>query len=139
VFDFTAENVGTTYGEFDGIRDTMYIETGITPDAAAWREGFQQGLLDAFLTGPAQQAGPVPLDAAQQTVENALMIAVGSPPQHPFTGMNMNGKVTTPGTEAAVSAAARRFVALPASVRHAWLAVHLTALRADTTTLAQIP
>ena len=139
VFEFTADHVGNLFGEFYGIPETSYIESGITPDAAAWREGFQQGLLDAFLTGPAQQAGPVPLDAAQQTVENALMIAVGSPPQHPFTGMNMNGKVTTPGTEAAVSAAARRFVALPASVRHAWLAVHLTALRAGTITLAQIP
>ena len=48
-FHFTAEHVGTTYGEFDGIRETMYIESGITPDAAAWRQGFQQGLLDAFL------------------------------------------------------------------------------------------
>jgi hypothetical protein len=139
VFEFTADHVGNLFGEFYGIPETSYIESGISPDAAAWREGFQQGLLDAFLTGPAQQAGPVPLDAAQQAVENALMTAVGSPPQHPFTGMNMNGKVTTPGTEAAVSAATRRFAALPASARHAWLAVHLTALRAGTITLAQIP
>jgi hypothetical protein len=116
------------FGEFYGI-----------PDPGGWREGFQQGLLDAFLTGPAQQAGPVPLDAAQQAVENALMTAVGSPPQEAFTGINMNGKVTTPETQAAVSAAARRFAALPASARHAWLAAHLSALRAGTITPMQLP
>jgi hypothetical protein len=138
VFDFTAENVGTTYGEFDGIRETMYIETGITPDAAAWREGFQQGLLDAFLTGRPPHAGPVPLDAAQQAVEDALMTAAGSQPQGPVSQMSLNGK-PAPGTLAAVSAAARRFAALPASARYAWIAAHLTALRAGTITLAQIP
>ena len=42
-------------------------------------------------------------------------------------------------TPAGVSAAAQRFAALPASTRHAWLAVHLAALRAGTITLAQIP
>ena len=138
VFDFTAENVGTTYGEFDGIRQTMYIDSGITPDAAAWREGFQQGLLDAFLTRPSQHAGPVPLDAEQQAVEDALMTAAGSQPQEPASQMSVNGK-PAPGTLAAVSAAARRFAALPASARHAWLATHLTALRAGTITLAQLP
>ena len=51
----------------------------------------------------------------------------------------MNGKVTAPQTEAAVSAAARRFAALSASARHAWLAAHLTALRAGKVTLAQLP
>ena len=139
VFEFTADHVGTMFGEFYGIPETSYIESGATPGAAVWREGFQQGLLDAFLTGPPQQAGPVPLDAAQQALEGALMTAAGSPPQHPFTGMNMNGKVTTPQTEAAVSAAARRFAALPASARHAWLAAHLAALRAGKITLGQIP
>jgi hypothetical protein len=138
VFDFTAEHVGTTYGEFDGIRETMYIESGVTPDAASWRAGFQQGLLGAFLTRPSQHAGPVPLDAQQQAVEDALMTAAGSQPQGPIGQMSMNGK-PTPGTLAAVSAAARRIAALPASRRHAWLAAHLAALRAGTITLAQLP
>jgi len=123
---------------FNGIGATMYIESGIIPDAAAWREGFQQGLLDSFLIGPSQHAGSVPLDAAQQAVEDALLTAAGSQPHDLFSQMSVNGK-PAPGTLAAVSAAARRFAALPASVRHAWLAVHLTALRAGTTTLAQIP
>ena len=66
VFEFTAEHVGTMFGEFCGI-----------PDPAGWRAGFQQGLLDAFLTGPSPSAGPAPapLDAAQQAVENALLAA----------------------------------------------------------------
>ena len=138
VFDFAAEHVGTTVGMFNGISSTMYIDSGIIPDAAAWREGFQQGLLDSFLIGPSQHAGSVPLDAAQQAVEDALLTAAGSQPQDPISQMSVNGK-PSPETVAAVSAAARRFAALPASARHAWLAAHLTALRADAITLAQIP
>jgi hypothetical protein len=42
-----------------------------------------------------------------------------------------------PGTPA--YAAARRFADLPAAVRHAWLARHLTALRAGRITLGQLP
>jgi hypothetical protein len=37
------------------------------------------------------------------------------------------------------SAAAQRFAAQPAAVRHAWLARHLAALRAGQLTLAQLP
>ena len=37
------------------------------------------------------------------------------------------------------TAAARRFAALPPGARHAWLAAHLAALRADQLTLAQLP
>src|SRR5262249_22798945 len=39
VFEFTAEHVGAMLGQFNGI-----------PDPAGWTQGFQQGLLDAFLT-----------------------------------------------------------------------------------------
>ncbi len=128
VFDFTAEHVGTMFGEFNGI-----------PDAAAWRGGFQQGLLDAFLEGPSQHAGPVPLDAAQQAVEDVLLTAAGSQPLGASSGQTaVNGKLDA-ATLADISAAAQRFAALSASARHAWLAVHLTALRAGTITLAQIP
>jgi hypothetical protein len=116
VFEFTAERVGPMFGEFFGIRD------------ATWREGFQQGLLDAFLAGPSQPAaGPAPLGPAQQAVEDALLTAVRSQPVNPGV------------PSAGVSAAARRFAALSASARHAWLAAHLAALRAGTITLAQIP
>jgi hypothetical protein len=118
VFEFTAEHVGAMFGQFNGIRDW-----------AGWTPGFQQGLLDAFLTGRPPHPGPVPilLGPAQQAVEDALLTAVGSQPLNP----NVHS--------AGVSAAARRFAALPASARHVWLATHLTALRAGTITLAQIP
>jgi hypothetical protein len=118
VFEFTAEHVGTMFGQFNGI-----------PDPAGWVQGFQQGLLDAFLTGRPPHPGPVPilLGPAQQAVEDALLTVVGSQPLSPAV------------KSADVSAAARRFAALPASARRAWLATHLTALRAGTITLAQIP
>jgi hypothetical protein len=119
VFVFTAEHVGTMFGQF----------LGNYRDPVGWREGFQQGLLDAFLTGRPPHAGPVPilLRPAQQAVEDALLSSVGSQPRHPGV------------TSAGISAAAQRFAALSASARHAWLAAHLAALRADTITPAQIP
>ena len=118
VFEFTAEHVGAMFGQFNGI-----------PDPAGWASGFQQGLLDAFLTGRPPHAGPVPilLGPAQQAVEDALLTVVRSQPPGPGV------------TSAGVSAAAHRFAALSASARRTWLVAHLTALRAGAITLAQIP
>ncbi len=128
VFEFTAEHVGAMFGQFYGI-----------PDATGWREGFQQGLLDAVLGGAPQAAGPAPLDAAQQAVEDTLLSAVGSQPLGGSSGHTArNGKLSA-ATLADISAAARRLGALSASARHAWLATHLAALRAGTVTLAQLP
>jgi hypothetical protein len=118
-FEFTAEHVGSMFGQFYGSQR----------DPVGWREGFQQGLLDAFLTGRPPHAGPVPilLGPAQQAVEDALLTAVGSQPLGPGV------------TSAGVSAAAQRFATLSASARRAWLAAHLAALRAGKITPAQIP
>jgi hypothetical protein len=118
VFVFTAEHVGSMFGQFLG-----------APDPVEWREGFQQGLLDAFLTARPPHAGPDPilLGPAQQAVENALLTAVRSQP--------LGASVTSAG----ITAAAQRFAALPASARRAWLAAHLAALRAGAITLKQIP
>ncbi len=118
VFEFTAEHVGPMFGEFNGI-----------PDPVGWRAGFQQGLLDAFLTGRPPHPGAVPilLRPAQQAVEDALLTTVSSQP----LGLSV--------TLAGVSAAGTRFADLSASARHAWLAAHLTALRAGQITLARIP
>jgi hypothetical protein len=119
VFEFTADHVGTMFGQFYGFQR----------DQVGWREGFQQGLLDAFLTGRPPHAGSVPilLGPAQQAVEDALLTAAGSQPLSPSV------------TSAGISAAAQRFAVLPASARHAWLVTHLTALRAGRVTPAQIP
>ncbi|MGH3402791.1 MAG: hypothetical protein ACRDRJ_09845, partial [Streptosporangiaceae bacterium] len=84
VFDFTAEYVGTVFGEFYGL--------GIGETAHAWGQVFQQGMLDAFLAGSPPHAGgpanvipqflkePTPLGAAQQAVENALLAPLGWQP-----------------------------------------------------------
>ena len=112
VFEFTADHVGSFFGLFLGY------------DPVGWHVGFQSGLLDAFLTEP--QAQSRPLDAAQQAVENALLASIGSPSMDP-------------SSSGEIAAAAQRFGKLDASARHAWLATHLTALRAGTITSRQIP
>jgi hypothetical protein len=126
VFEFTAEHVGTLFGEFYGY------------DPVASPEEFQQGLLDAFLTGPSQPAGSAPnlLDPPQLAVADVLLTAVGSQPMH---ASNSGQPAIKSGPAAEISAAARRFARLSASARHAWLASHLTALRAGQITLTQIP
>jgi hypothetical protein len=131
VLAYSGEEVGDLFGVFWG------IPAGAWPD---WRAGFQQGLLDPFLTEPphsaaAARTGPTPLGAAQQAVEDGLMIAAGSQPP---LRIGQHGHSGGP-SQAQITAAASRFASLPASARHAWLAAHLAALRAGTITAAQIP
>jgi hypothetical protein len=95
---------------------------------AVWRAGFQQGYLDTFITGPANQAG----DPAQQAVVSALITAAGTPASAQAVAF---GGPPAPQ----VTAAASRFAALSPAARHAWLAANLAALRAGRLALAQIP
>ena len=131
VFEYNGEQVGDLFGGFRG------IPAGA---GAFWRAAFQQGLLDSFLAGSPHSAaavrtGPAPLGAAQQAVEDALMIAVGSqPPQGAVQGGQSGGP-----SQAQITAAASRFAALSPSARHAWLAAHLPALQVGQITLAQLP
>jgi hypothetical protein len=130
VFEYSGEQVGDLFGGFMG------IPAGA---GAFWRAAFQQGLLDSFLAEPphsaAARTGPAPLDAAQQAVEDALMIAAGSqPPQATGQGGQSGGP-----SQAQISAAASRFASLSPSARHAWLAARLPALRVGQITLAQLP
>jgi hypothetical protein len=139
VFDFTADHVGSGFGDFFGLGTGQTVQ--------AWGQGFQQGMLDAFLAGSPPHAGgpayvlpqflnaPAPLGAAQQAVENALLAPFG---WQPAIAGQAAGQWHGPAL-AGILAAARRFGALPASARHAWLAAHLSALRAGTITPAQIP
>jgi hypothetical protein len=62
---------------------------------------------------------------AQQAVATALTFDAGAR--------------MAPIPNSAVGAAAERFAALPPAARHAWLATHLTALRAGRITLARLP
>jgi hypothetical protein len=81
--------------------------------------------------------------AAQQAVTAALMMAAGQPAQGPPPGIPSGIQPGTPPIWPAPGspgyAAARRFAALPAPARHAWLVRHLAALRAGQVTLAQLP
>jgi hypothetical protein len=135
VFTFTAENVGDLIGTFWGSPSDA---TG-----TVWTQGFQQGLLDAFVTGqppsglPAAFTG-VPTSLPQQAVVSALLTAVGTPAPQVGQIAEPNGKLPAKSmTE--MNAAARRFAALSPAARHAWLAANLPALRAGHITLAQIP
>jgi hypothetical protein len=77
---------------------------------------------------------------AQFAVAGALRLVVKlSPP--PTGGGLPPGATAAPAGSVAVqqAAASRRFAALPAGVRHAWLAGHLAALRAGRITLSEIP
>jgi hypothetical protein len=127
VFEYNGEQVGDLFGGFRG------IPAGA---GAFWRAAFQQGLLDSFLAEPppaavAAQTGPAPPGAAQQAVEDALMIAAGSQP--------MQGGQSGGPSQAQITAAASRFASLPAGSRHAWLATRLSVLRAGRITLGEIP
>ena len=90
---------------------------------------------------------------AQHAVTTALLMAAGVVPSHvsasgvPVAGNNVpppeaaarGGRwvALAPGSPA--YAAARRFAALPAAARRAWLTQHLTALRAGRISLGQLP
>jgi hypothetical protein len=92
---------------------------------------------------------------AQHAVTTALLMAAGVVPSHlpaPGTSTASNRAAGPPrgagaGGERYVGAApgspayvaARRFAALPAAVRHGWLARHLAALRAGRISLGQLP
>jgi hypothetical protein len=125
VFKFSTDHVDTVNTWLDGV-----------PSLAGWRTGFPQGLLDAFLAGPSPAAG---LNPAQQAVEDALLAAVGAQPAPQPPGPPQPLSASATQLSAASAAAARRFEALSAGARHAWLATHLAALRAGKITVAQLP
>jgi hypothetical protein len=92
---------------------------------------------DAFTGAGGTTGSPV-----QHAVTAALLSGAGVPlGQQPGLLSQVAG-APSPGPSAAngpVYTAARRFAALPASVRHAWLAEHMAAIRAGGLTLAQLP
>ena len=79
---------------------------------------------------------------AQQAVQAELLQGAGIPfaaqPRLMATAENGAGPAPGPATRP-VYAAARRFAALPAATRHAWLAVHLAALQAGGLTPRELP
>jgi len=91
--------------------------------------------------------------AAQQAVQAALLqhagmtfaaqfhqaLAIFGLPRWAQQDLKGLAPVSGPAPGGPVYAAARRFAALPAAARHAWLAAHLAALRSGQLTLGQLP
>jgi hypothetical protein len=84
----------------------------------------------------------------QQAVQGALLQGAGVPFAEQPTALSQSGLPSSapPGrhggrTQATgpIYAAAQRFAALPAAARHAWLAAHLSAVRAGRLTLGELP
>ncbi|HTE70414.1 MAG TPA: hypothetical protein VK942_16920 [Actinomycetes bacterium] len=73
---------------------------------------------------------PNPTVLAQQAIQAAVAQVAGVPPDSGVPPL-------TP--DRPYYAAAKRFAALPAAARHAWLVDHLTALRAGRITLGELP
>jgi hypothetical protein len=86
--------------------------------------------------------GNGPGSPARQAVQAALLQGAGIPfaAQPTLMATAKNGPGPAPGSATGpVYTAARRLTALPAAARHAWLAAHLTALRAGRLSLKDLP
>lgn len=140
-------------GTIGGSPPVLYLNVAVPVDTnrystADFTDQLQMEAAIAIMQGVAgiDPAGGSP---AQQAVAAGLLKAAGvplAPPAGPpGPGEHRPGEAPpdavpaqpAPGTP--VYAAAQRFAALPAATRHAWLATHLSALRAGHITLAQIP
>jgi hypothetical protein len=110
------------------------VEDSLRQDLVHW---IIIGSVGTFVTTSAGGSAwqPDPGTPAQQAVMDGLLKAFGTPP-YPVPQPNGNGPAPV---SAQVLAAAAKFAALPAATRHAWLVANLTALKAGTVTLAQLP
>jgi hypothetical protein len=121
--------------KFSGSPPVLYYSMPVLGSAfgqttSSFTENLQNLFVGAFIAGPQGLAGKGGTPA-QQVVQLVLLKAIGSRWDQPGPG----GGPVSP----AMTAAVRRFTALPAGARHAWLADHLAALRAGHITLAQLP
>jgi hypothetical protein len=90
--------------------------------------------------GPTRTIGELAAETRRDAGRDIVAAVVGDgsgAAQQAVTAALLNTVDRAPGAPAA--AAARRFAALPAAVRHAWLVEHLAALRAGQITLEQLP
>jgi hypothetical protein len=118
--------------------------------AFGWTSGQVAGQVRLLAVHAFVGAGDGTGTPAQQAVEAALLQGAGVPiASQPKlrttvglpTWARPAGDTATgpPRATGPVYDAARRFAALPAATRHAWLTAHLAALRAGQLTLAQLP
>jgi hypothetical protein len=132
---------GNGNGEVTGgvYKFSMNNAIDLVPDANSLRDGFQQDIVHAVVVGSPASLQQGNGTAAQQAVEDGLLRALGSEP-YPVGGPS-NGPSAQQFQQQQdeVAKAAAKFAALPAATRHAWLASNLTALKAGTITLGQLP
>ena len=119
-----------------GFRFALFPPSTADPGSPDFAGGIQDVFLATFIAGNAGAAQAVNGDGyggtpAQQAIEDALLNAVDP------AALQSSGPLSPLSPE--VSAAVKRFAAVPAATRHAWLGTHLPALRAGHVTLAQIP
>jgi hypothetical protein len=108
------------------------------PTAAGQFSGQMRLTFASAFVGAGNGSGSPP----QQAVQAALLQGAGIPfaAQPLLMTRDKGGPGSVPGPATGpVYAAARRLAALPAAARHAWLAAHLTALRAGRLTLKDLP
>ena len=99
-------------------------------------------IVDSVIDPAVADSDAIRGDATQQAVEVALLEAAGMPLVAPNSAAALAGwppTITGPKPGSPVYVAAKRFAALPATARHAWLVANLTALRAGRITLGQLP
>jgi hypothetical protein len=134
--------VGHTY-EF-----VLSGSVGWSTDSSRIENNLRQDLAHAIIVGTGKMV-TLPDGArgwalgapAQQAVVDGVLKVLGTP-AYPVPE-SRNGPApageSTPAQQAQIMAAAAKFAALPAATRHAWLVANLTALKAGTITLAQLP
>jgi hypothetical protein len=130
----TVGSFGQTKSGFAGSLQVALVTAFIPGDGAA---SGKPGGSGSPGSGPPPGAVP-PAVQARQAVQEGLLLAAGFrlPARLPqLYAYAWPGTLPTPQARAV----AERFAALPAATRRAWLAAHLTALRAGHINLAQLP
>jgi hypothetical protein len=143
---------GTAEGTLDGTPPVFRYTADTLPARAfaqtprTFRQDLRGALVAAFLPTQAAASGGQhgtapdrPGVAARLAVQSALLFVAGVPLKAQSNALAPPYVPVPRAQQAQIKAAAQRLAALPAPVRHAWLASHLAALRAGHVTLAQLP
>jgi hypothetical protein len=138
----SSQIVGRTY-EF-----VLSNSVGWSSNSSTVKDNLRQDFTHAIIVGtsktvtlPNGAKTYAPGTPAQQAVVDGVLTVLGTPAYR--VPESDNGPATaglsTPAQQAQILAAAAKFAALPSATRGAWLIANLTALRAGTITLAQLP
>jgi hypothetical protein len=115
---------GATTASFFGETRAEFVHAFLGAGAGAGSQ-VQQAVQAALLQG-----ADVPFAKQPTALSESGLPFSGPPPARQGESVQVGGPIY---------AAARRFAALPAAARHAWLAAHLSAVRAGRLTLGELP